>query len=90
MGKRNGSYNADFPAGTRVRIVQYPELEKFMRDWRFHHPLQHEQLALAGQLATIASVGYYHGGDELYKLVEYPGTWHEACIELAAAEDGAA
>ena len=89
MGRRNGPYNADFPAGTRVRVVPREKLVRFMATWMYHHTLEWEQLDFAGQVATVKSVGYYHGGDELYWLKEVPGTWHEVCLELAD-KDGAA
>jgi len=76
-------YNADFPVGTKVRIRERPALEKFMREWKYHHPLQSEQLAFAGSAATVKDVSYYHGGDTLYQFDEIPGTWHEACLESA-------
>jgi hypothetical protein len=34
-------------------------------------------------MTRIKSVGYYHGGDELYWLEEIPGTWHEENLESA-------
>jgi hypothetical protein len=80
MGKRNGPYNADFPAGTAVRIAERSDLETFAERWRLHNPLVPEQLAFAGKTATVKSVGYYHGADELYVLVGIPGVWHEACL----------
>ncbi len=88
MGKRNGPYNADFPRGTRVRIADRAALESFKVTWRYHHPLQAEQLPFAGTVATVQAVGYYHGGDELYDLAGVPGLWHEACLE--PAEDASA
>jgi len=36
-----------------------------------------EQLECAGTIGKVESVGYYHGGDELYKLIGIQGTWHE-------------
>jgi len=89
MDARNRPYHADFPAGTRVQIAQRSALEKFLREWKFHHPLDREQLRFAGQLATVKDVSYYHGGDVLYSLIELPGIWHPACLQ-PAANDGAA
>jgi len=89
MGKRNGPYNPEFPEGSSVRILPSPALQTFLREWKFHHPLEVEQLAFAGALATVKSVGFYHGGDELYELVNIPGIWHESCLE-PASEDRAA
>jgi hypothetical protein len=80
MGKINGPYKADFPVGTRVQIAERRALEEFRRDWHFHDPLEEEQLAFAGRTSTVAQVGYYHGGDELYEFDDIPGIWHECCL----------
>src|SRR5215510_1963085 len=80
MGKRNGPYDADFPVGTTVRIASRPALEAFMSDWKWHHPLESDQLAFAEMVATVNNVSYYHGGDELYALSNVPGLWHQACL----------
>jgi len=56
-------------------------LERFMAEWKLHNPLEPSQLAFAGRASSVKSVGYYHGGDELYSLADVPGTWHEACLE---------
>ena len=68
MGKQNGPYNADFPEGSRVQIVERVTLEGFRDHWRLHHPIQPEQLEYAGAESNVTSVGYYHGADELYQL----------------------
>jgi hypothetical protein len=39
------------------------------------------QLEAAGKAAQVKSVGFYHGGDELYELEDLPGLWHEANLE---------
>ncbi|HEY2711221.1 MAG TPA: hypothetical protein VGI60_01805 [Chthoniobacterales bacterium] len=82
MGTTNGAYKADFPVGTRVRIGDRAELERFHREWKLHNPLQAGQLEFAGRVGTIVDVGYYHGGDELYQLQDVPGIWHECCLHL--------
>jgi RNAse (barnase) inhibitor barstar len=82
MGRINGPYKADFPVGTTVSIASRPALEAFMSDWKWHHPLQSEQLAFANQVATVAEVYYYHGADELYALSDVPGLWHEVCLAV--------
>lgn len=84
MGRLNGRYNADFPEGTTVRIASRSDLEAFAGEWALHNPLVPEQLEFAGRTATVKSVGYYHGADELYELVGIPGVWHEGCL----ARDG--
>ena len=86
MGAAKGPYNAEFPAGTRIRIAPRPDLERFREEWRYHDPLEAEQLDFADRVATVSRVGFYHGGDELYELADIPGIWHECC--LRAEEDG--
>ena len=82
MGTRNGPYKADFPAGTKVRVKSRDFLSDFKRSWKLHNPLADIQLTYAGRVASVAEVGYYHGGDELYVLDDVPGVWHESCLEL--------
>jgi hypothetical protein len=83
------AYEERFPAGSRVRVRELAELTRFQRDWKWHHPLDGDRLQYAGQTATVATVGFYHGGDVLYTLDGIPGTWHEACLEPAGAETAA-
>jgi hypothetical protein len=83
MGKTTGIYRAQYPAGSTVKIAGRPCLENFLRTWKLHHPLEPEQLDYAGQMAEVESVGFYHGGDELYRLKDVPGIWHEQCLEAA-------
>ena len=85
MGKSRGAYNAEYPAGSRVRISSRSALEGFMRSWVHHNKLQAEQLDYADRVARVESVGFYHGGDELYKLQGIPGIWHEQCLRDASA-----
>lgn len=81
MGTRNGPHDADFPVGTVVQIADRETLLAFQRPvWSFHDPLTDEQVECAGQVARVGSVGYYHGGDELYGLEGLPGLWHERCL----------
>jgi hypothetical protein len=42
--------------------------------------LEPEQLRFADKIAKVKSVGFYHGGDELYELKGVPGMWHEQCL----------
>jgi hypothetical protein len=95
MGQHRGAYQADYPAGARVRIISMEELLAFKANpWRFlpasaqpayprHNPLTDEQLAFASQIAVVKSVYFYHGGDELYVLEDVPGVWHEQWLEAA-------
>lgn len=76
-------YQEQFPTGTPVRVASRDALEGFMRDWRWHHPLESERLQFAGSETTVESVGFYHGGDVLYTLRGIPGIWHEACLVSA-------
>lgn len=80
MGKNKGPYNAEFAEGSFVRVIDGSSLEQFMCEWRWHNPLQPEQLKFAGSIAKVRRVGFYHGGDELYELEGIPGVWHEACL----------
>lgn len=73
-------YEALYPAGTKVSIADRSALEAFAKSWKFHNPLTLEQMPFAGRIATVKSVGYYHGGDVLYVLQDVPGVWHEACL----------
>jgi len=77
-------YQAEHAKGSRVRIAARPVLEQFLRDWKYHNKLQPEQLDYAGQLAEVESIGFYHGGDELYKLKGIPGVWHLQCLRPAS------
>ncbi len=82
MGATKGKYNAEYPVGSFVRIATRSSLEQFRKEWKYHHPLQEEQLAFANMIALIKKVGFYHGGDELYVLEGVPGIWHEECLKL--------
>jgi len=73
-------YSESFPFGTRVQIAERAQLEKFRDTWRYHHPIQSEQLAFACQQASVSHVAFYHGGDVLYTLTDIPGFWHEGCV----------
>lgn len=75
-----GRYNAEFPVGSTVRIDGKQQLERFLKEWNYHHPLHHSQLKYAGCVAKVARVMFYHGGDVLYELFGIPGIWHEACL----------
>ena len=81
MGKTKGLYKAEFSTGTMVKVASRPTLEEFLRDWKYHHKLQAQQLNYADQIAEVVSVGFYHGGDELYWLKGIPGVWHEKLLE---------
>jgi len=83
MGKTTGIYRAQYPAGTRVRVASRADLQNFLQTWKLHDPLAPEQLNYAGQVAEVQSVGFYHGGDELYQLQGVPGIWHERCLKPA-------
>jgi hypothetical protein len=86
MGKTRGPYNAEYPKGAKVRVADLNVLEDFKRNWNLHNKLEPNQLEFAGVRAEVESVGFYHGGDELYKLKNVPGIWHEQCLEPEAAE----
>lgn len=84
MGKTKGPYKEEFPKGSTVKIANRAFLEDFLTRWKLHNKLQPEQLNYAAQVAEVESVGFYHGGDELYKLKNIPGIWHEECLEAVS------
>jgi hypothetical protein len=73
-------YEAKFAVGTRVRIKDRSELERFKQTWKYHHPLSEKQLDYGGVTAAVKEVSFYHGGDALYELDGVPGMWHEECL----------
>jgi len=77
-------YNEAFPQGTKVKIASRPVLEEFLATWKLHNKLDPEQLKYADQTAEVESVGFYHGGDELYKLKGIIGVWHKRCLTAYA------
>ena len=82
MGRIKGPMQQGYPTGSPVKIAKQGALEEFMRTWKYHHPLQPEQVEFAGRIGEVESYGFYHGGDELYKVEGIPGTWPEVCLEL--------
>jgi hypothetical protein len=74
-------YEAKFPVGSSVRVKDRASLEQFARTWKLHDPLTSDQLEYANKAATVEDIGYYHGGDPLYKLSGVSGVWHESCLE---------
>lgn len=82
MGKTKGSYKEEFPEGCKVKIADRPFLENFIETWKHHNRLKPEQLNYAGHIAKVRTVGFYHGGDELYELEDVPGVWHEQCLDV--------
>jgi hypothetical protein len=73
-------YNERFPKGRKARIADRAILEEFIATWKFHHKLQPEQLEYADRVATVVDVGFYHGGDPVYKLEGIPGLWLDQCL----------
>src|SRR5690349_7841938 len=84
MGRTKGPYRAEFEIGEKVQIADREFLLNFISEWKYHHPLQPEQLAYADQIASVQSVGFYHGGDEVYTLFHIPGIWNEECLRSTA------
>ena len=80
MGKTKGLNNAEFEAGSEVRIADRAFLEKFLEDGQYHNELEPEQLEYADRGAKVKSVEFFHGGDEIYTLEGIPGVWHEECL----------
>lgn len=73
-------YKEAFPIGSTVRIAGRNFLEEFMSTWKLHHRLAPEQLMYADRTTTVEHVGFYHGGDPVYKLTGIPGEWLEQCL----------
>jgi hypothetical protein len=80
MGKLKGLYSPEYPVGTKVRVAPRLILEDFLHTWQYHNKLIPEQIVYAGTTSEVESIGFYHGGDELYKLKGLPGIWYEACL----------
>ena len=76
-------YQGKFVKGSRVRVANRAELDRFRREWTLHNPLAEAQLEFAGTVDVVRAVGFYHGGDVLYWLEKAPGAWHEACLDAA-------
>jgi hypothetical protein len=81
MEDQNDIYSESFPKGSKVKIANRAFLENFLLTWKLHNKLRPEQLDYADQIAEVESVGFYHGGDQLYKLENIPGIWHEQCLQ---------
>jgi hypothetical protein len=77
-------YKEAFPAGSMITVRDKDFLERFKRDWKYHHPLTDHQLTFAGKSDRVVGVGFYHGGDALYKLETTPGLWHEECLQSSS------
>jgi len=73
-------YVEKFKIGASVRVAEKPFLEDFRTRWKWHHPLQEEQVGCAGAVSKVKTVGFYHGGDVIYTLEGLPGIWHEECL----------
>jgi hypothetical protein len=76
-------YKEKFPIRCEVIVAGRTELQDFLSNWKLHNPLQESQLEYADKKAVIESVGFYHGGDVLYKLEGIPGIWHERCLRAS-------
>jgi hypothetical protein len=85
MGKTGGPYKEEFPVGSLVKIAERDALEDFLQNWKLHSKLRLEQLDHAGKIGKIKSVGFYHGGYELYQIEDTPGIWHEQCLAATTA-----
>ncbi len=81
MEKGKYIYSETFQKDSKVKIANRFLLENFLKTWTLHNKLKPEQLSHADQIAEVESVGFYHGGDELYKLKGISGIWHKQCLE---------
>jgi len=80
VGKTKGLNQAEFEVGSQVRIADRAFLQEFLEAGQYHNELEEEQLDYAGRVATVKSVEFFHGGDEIYTLDGVPGVWHEECL----------
>jgi hypothetical protein len=71
--KTKGLYKEEFPKDSIVQIADRAFLENFLKTWKLHHKLDSQQLNYSNKIAKVKSVGFYHGGDELYELDGVPG-----------------
>lgn len=83
MGKTKGVNVAEFEIGSQVCIADRAFLESFLEAGQYHNELEPEQLEFADRTATVQSVNFFHGGDEIYQLEGIPGVWHEECLRAA-------
>ena len=81
MEKDENIYKQTFAISSKVKIANRSLLENFLNTWKLHNKLKPEQLDFADRIAEVESVGFYHGGDQLYKLKGILGIWHEQCLE---------
>lgn len=84
MEKETNIYSQTFATDSKVKIVNRSLLENFLNTWKLHNKLKPEQLDFADRIAVVESVGFYHGGDQLYKLKDIPGVWHEQCLKCSS------
>ena len=77
------AYEARYPAGTMVRIASLDRLRTFQQQWKYHHPLDPDQLKYAGTADRVCGVNFYQGDDAIYNLENAPGTWHEELLDPA-------
>jgi len=81
MTRKVSTYgNPRFPEGSKARVADRATLEEFMATWKYHHKLRPDQLEYADRVATVVDVGWYHGGDPVYKLEGIPGLWLDQCL----------
>jgi hypothetical protein len=83
VGKTKGLNVAEFEVGSQVQVADRTFLEQFLEAGQYHNELEPEQLEYAGRTATVQSVNFFHGGDEIYQLDGIPGVWHEECLRPA-------
>jgi hypothetical protein len=72
-----------YTEGSRVRICSRARIEEFVRTGRYRRKIEDQQLAFAGQMATVKWSGLYDGGGFVYQLAGVPGLWHEQLLESA-------
>jgi hypothetical protein len=74
---------AKYPVGSLVRIADSERLREFAATWKYHHKLAENQIEFGGRIAKVLMASMYHGGDDIYKLEDIPGLWHEQLLDPA-------
>jgi hypothetical protein len=53
-----GAYKENFPTGSMIRSVNSEQLAEFARTWKFHHPLQPEQMKFADERLKLQGLRF--------------------------------
>jgi hypothetical protein len=76
------AYHSVFLRGENVKIKPPEFLRQYLApDWRWHNPLDSDNLKFAGGVFAVVDIGYFHGGEVMYELQGIRGFWHEDSVE---------